>query len=484
MSALVVRGLDVLGSSQVRVGALEIALARRERGSLSLVVRGESAGFVGERGSADGAAVLVGPASPENAAALRAVAPWLVPRPLGLRGSVGLGDRLGLATPGHVRAVRVAGEPLAPVFAQQSVRELDRTRRTPEQVLDAATWGVVAEGWREPFGADADHVKKPQDIDRFASCGYTQFTLDPGDHVRDQAQTASAGELDALLAALSWERLQDTPDDMRRRYVGRSVELTDGSLTLSDEDVSRAAAKYGAAIAQAALLAEHLAGRRQRGTYEIEVSLDEVQTPTTAAQHAFVALELTRLGVPFVGLAPRFVGEMQKGIDYIGDLGRFAREFAVHVQIAQALGPYKLSIHSGSDKFHLYPIIASTAGGAVHLKTCGTSYLEALRVLSTADPDLLRRIYAVALDRFAVDRATYHLSVDAGALPAVSALSDEELPGLLQSAGTRQLLHVTFGSVLSGELGAELHERMTELHEPYAAALERHLGNHLRPFTA
>jgi hypothetical protein len=397
--------------------------------------------------------------------------------------SVGLGDRLGLATPGHIRALRAAGAPLAPIFAQQSVRELDRTGRTAMQVLDAATWGVLAEGWQQPFGADADHVKTPDDIDRFLACGYTQFTLDPGDHVRDEAETAPAAELDGLLEALPWERLRDTPEDMRRRHAGRPLELGDRLLTLSGEEAARAAAKYGAAIAQAAVLAEHLDGRRAPGAYEIEVSLDEAATPTTAAQHAFVARELTRLGIRWVGLAPRFVGEMQKGVDYVGDLDRFAAEFAVHAQIAQALGPYKLSIHSGSDKFSIYPIAAS-APAAVHLKTSGTSYLEALRILSLHDPDLLRRIYALALTRFGDDRASYHLSVDADALPAADALRDDQLWVLLREEGTRQVLHVTFGSVLGGELGAALHELVTELHEEYAVALERHLVRHLQPFAA
>ena len=440
--------------------------------------------FEGDSAELDGANVLVGPTGARNAAALRALAPWLSPQPLGPRSSVGLGDRIGLATPGHVRALRAAGAHVAPIFAQQSVRELDRIGATPMQVLDAATWGILTEGWREPFGADADHVKTLQDIDRFADCGYTQFTLDPGDHVRDAADTASSAGLDELLAALPWERLRDTPDDMRRRYQGRTIALADSALALSGQDVARAAAKYGAAIAQVAMLAEHLAGRLASGSYEIEVSLDETATPTTAAQHAFVAHELARLGVPWVGLAPRFVGEMQKGIDYIGDLDRFTRELDVHAQIAQALGPYKLSIHSGSDKFSIYPILASVSRAAVHLKTSGTSYLEALGVVSVRDPDLLRRIYALALNRFAADRASYELSVDSGTLPAPDALRDDQLPGLLEAAGTRQVLHVTFGSVLSGELGARLRERVSALHEEYAAAVQGHLARHLLPFAA
>ncbi|MCB0196014.1 MAG: hypothetical protein KDJ65_28950, partial [Anaerolineae bacterium] len=101
--------------------------------------------------------LTLGPTSAANAAALRHKLPFLVARPLGLNKSAGCGDRLGLATPGHVRAVREST--MAPIFAQQSMRENERTGRTPQSVMDDAMWGVFQEGWRDGFGADADHLK-------------------------------------------------------------------------------------------------------------------------------------------------------------------------------------------------------------------------------------------------------------------------------------------------------------------------------------
>ncbi len=89
---------------------------------------------------------------------LRGILPYLVPKTLGLAKSAGCGDRLGLATPGHVRAIRRSS--MAPIFAQQSIRENARTGRTPQEVMDEAMWGVFQEGWREGFGADADHLKE------------------------------------------------------------------------------------------------------------------------------------------------------------------------------------------------------------------------------------------------------------------------------------------------------------------------------------
>ncbi len=457
------RGLSAHPRSVAVADGVEYALAEGGDGPLLVAIAEEDPGrlapFEGER---DGGR-LVGPASARNAAALRARLPWLRPRPLGVRGSIGLGDRLGLATPGHVRALRAAGGGLAPVFAQQSIRELDRTGRTPEEVMDDALWGVFAEGWHEPFGADADHLKTPADVDRCAEAGYTLYTVDPGDHVR----ASSSGT-----AGVPWDRLQDTPRDAVARYAGRSLDLGHRALTLSEQDVLGAAAKYGPAVAHVVSMYARLCERAPAAGFELEVSVDETEAPTSHAEHVYVASELRRLGVRWVSLAPRFVGRFEKGIDYIGDVERFAADFAVHAAIAARLGPYRLSLHSGSDKLGIYPAIAAATGGCVHVKTSGTSYLEALRIVSVHDPALFRRLYGVAVERFAEERASYHVTVDPERLPVPedATLDDDDV---------RRVLHVTFGSVLAdGALAACVRG----LREEYAAALERHIARHLQPF--
>jgi tagaturonate epimerase len=382
------------------------------------------------------------------------------PRPqlLGLRPSVGLGDRIGLATPGHVRALRSTSSRLAPIFAQQSIREMERTARTPGDVMDDATRGLLEAGWEGPFGADADHLKTTEHIDRCLPHGYTFFTIDPSDHVG---------------APVPWERLEDTPRDLVAR-LARPLDLGDRALEPTAEELRGAAATYGAAVAHVAGLYRHLRDRAPAGSFELEVSVDETDAPTTHASHVYIADALTRLGVRWVSLAPRFVGSFEKGIDYIGEVHALAEDLAVHAAIARRLGPYKLSVHSGSDKFSAYPAIAEATAGVLHLKTAGTSYLEALRAVALYDEALMARIYAFALERFATDRATYHLSAgppDPGARPD------------LDDPAVRQVLHVTFGSVLTSELGDELRSRLgADLREPYAEALEQHLGRHLAPF--
>jgi len=479
-------GLVIYPRSVVHMDGTTYFLARSDEGNQRinksadqrvLGVQGDGTGFEGTRH--DQSDALLCPLTPANAAALRARLRWLRPVPLGMQTSAGFGDRLGLATPGHARAACEAG--IAPIFAQQSVRENARTGRTPQQVLDDAMWGLFQEGWREPWGADADHLKTSADVDDFVAAGYTLVTIDPGDHVDNAAHTASAAEVETRAQALPWDTLEDTAQDLERRYLGRSFDLGDIALTYDREALWRAAAKYGRAVAHTVRMHRHLAGRMGENDFELEVSVDETETPTSPAEHLFIASELRRLGVRWVSLAPRFVGRFEKGVDYIGDQETFSAEFARHAAVARALGPYKLSLHSGSDKFSIYPIVARLAEGLVHLKTAGTSYLEALRAVAQMDAALFREILAFARERYQTDRATYHVSAQLADVPIPDALTDTEFPGLLERFDARQVLHVTFGSVLD-RFGDRLLATLREHEGVYHKMLRAHFRRHLAPF--
>lgn len=426
-------------------------------------------------------AVARGPADATNAAWLRATFPALRPQPLGPGASAGFGDRLGLATPGHVRALRAADPhgTIRPIYAQQSIREMGRTGRTPQAVMDDATWGAFEAGHDGPLGADADHLKTADDVRATAAAGFTLFTFDPGDRVDDAADHATGATLDAKLDALPWDALETTKADHLRRYGGRRLELGAGALEVTPEDAARAAAKYGAALAHARAL--HAALVATRAPHEIEISVDETGTPTRPVEHALLALELRRLELPVVSLAPRFVGRFEKGVDFRGDLGALRATLDVHGAIATQLGGYKLSLHSGSDKFSVYPLIAAATHGAVHLKTAGTSYLEALRVAATRAPDLFRAILATARAHFETDRASYLIGADLARVPAPDALADADLPALLDDDDARQVLHVTYGSALDAHRPA-LRDLLLREHEVHAATLERHFVRHLTPF--
>jgi len=444
-----------------------------------LGILGDTRGFEVQTKAVGRISPALCPLTPDNAVALRERLPWLNPQLLGLAKTAGCGDRLGLATPGHVRAVRHFD--LVPVFAQQSVRENLRAGRTPQGVLDDAMWGVFQEGWREPWGADADHLKTAADIDSFVAVGYSFYTIDPGDHVDNEAHSAPAGVLEQKWDALPWAGLADSPEAMRARYLGHRFHAESLHLEFEPTSLLRAACKYGGALRHVAYMYRHLATRMGSRPFELEVSVDETMTPTSPLEHWFVASELRRLGVRWVSLAPRYIGRFEKSADYIGDLSAFEAEFAQHAAIARTLGPYKLSLHSGSDKFSIYPLVARHAGPLVHLKTAGTSYLEALRTLAAADPAFFREILAFARPHYATDRATYYVSADLARVPAPEDLADAQLSSMLDQFDGREVLHVTFGSVLD-HFGPRLKDVLARNEEPYYAALEAHFIKHLTPF--
>jgi hypothetical protein len=472
-------------ASLVEAGGAAYGLRRRHDGTRALVVAAPAghpalAAFHGERHALGDAIVIEGQVDTANARALREALPWLRPVPLGLATSAGCGDRLGLATPGHARAFRSVGGRIAAIFAQQSIREMVRTNRSPDDVLTDATFGALQAGWREPIGADADHLKTPADIDACAAAGFSFFTIDPGAHVNDAAEEMQAGALEAAAVALPWASLETSHSDFMARYAGKTIDLDDRQVLITPADAARAAVKYGRAVAHVVAMQRHLATRLK--AYDLEVSVDETESPTRLGEHIILASELQRLGAPVVSLAPRFVGRFEKGVDYIGDLDALRENLNAHAAIARAFGPYKLSLHSGSDKFSVYPLIVAATRGVAHLKTAGTSYLEALRVIAVGEPGLFREIVGLARARYDTDKLTYHISARLERVPAPEALSDDELPGLLDAFDARQALHVTFGSALA-RFGVEIMSALAAREEAYAAGLERHFVRHLAPFT-
>jgi hypothetical protein len=476
--------IEIFPRSLVEKDGEEYALAKTSAGT-RLVALGKPAtltGFEGETSEQGGNILLIGPCDSKNAAALRTQLGWLNPGLLNLRTSTGMGDRIGLATPGHVRAIRAVGGKIAPIFAQQSIREMTRTGRTPQTVMDDATWGVFQEGWREGFGADADHLITPGDIDACLEAGYTFFTIDPGAHVDVRAETASLDTLRELVGSL--------PVEMQPRatgLLGRDFDIEGLHVSFNEAVLLKAAIKYGIALVHVASMYQHLVKAAAGRSFEMEVSVDETDQPTTHAEHFYFASELKRLGVKWVSLAPRYLGRFEKGVDYIGDVSSFETDLVGHAAIARHLGPYKLSLHSGSDKFSIYPAAMRQTGGLLHLKTAGTSYLEALRTIAEGDVSLFREIYGFARQHYDSDKISYHVSAELGLDPLPRAVKN--WPGLLDQFDAREILHVTFGSVLTNKTASgtwRFRDRiMTFLQanrEAYATNLERHFIRHLTPF--
>lgn len=219
---------------------------------------------------------------------------------------------------------------------------------------------------------------------------------------------------------------------------------------------------------------------------DFEISIDETETVTAPEAHFFVAEELRRRGVTVQSLAPRFCGEFQKGIDYIGDIIQFEKELHEHAEIAKYFG-YKLSIHSGSDKFSVFPIIGKYTEGLLHIKTAGTNWLEAIRVIAQVNPDLYRRMHVYAQEHFEETLKYYHVTPDLDSVVPLDETSDADLPTYMDHDASRQLFHVTYGILLtakSSESGADLFrtEFFTTLmnnENAYRSALVKHIGRHL-----
>ena len=449
-------------------------------------------GMAGDSTELHGGTLIAGGPNHGNATALRKLVPWLRPRLVGEATSAGVGDRLGIATPGHVAAFR-DNPGIVPVLAQQSARELARTGRTFRDVLDAATFGALASGWRSGFGADADHLKSIADIDAGIDAGCTMFTADPIELVPDLPADAPDAAIAAAFAAVPWTGLEDDPAVFEDRYP-EHLDLDSGTLELPLPALHAAAARFGAAVVQVATMHRHLSSALAPDSFEFEVAVDEIEYRTTPIDHVYLATELHRLGVSWVSFAPRFVGDFEKGIDYLGDRAEFASDVEIHAAIARRLGDYKLSVHSGSDKFSIYDAVARGTRDRLHLKTSGTSYLVALETIAAADPDLMRRVWRVALEAYTTARASYHVSATAVGAPSPDGASNGALAQLLTDPNTREILHVTYGAVLHGgtndvgaadggaQLGDDLRAVIWTEREAYWSNLAAHIGRHLQPF--
>lgn len=423
-----------------------------------------------------------------NVKAIQKIFDFTIPKVVGLKNSFGFGDRIGLANPAHIRSL-TAEDDFAPILAQQSIRELSRTSRKASEVMDAAVWAVVQEGWTDGFGSDADHLKTTEDIDRMINAGFTMFTFDPGEHVVNEADTMSISELEKYISNLEWDSNSST-SKVLQKYSEKEINLNDSfTLVPSKENSLRALVKYGKSILHIKKMYFYLKETYPEVDVEIEISVDETESVTTPFEHFFMVNELTQLGVEFVSIAPRFIGDFEKGIDYKGDLDIFKIEYLKHIAITEHFGNYKISLHSGSDKFSVYEVIGSLHRGYTHVKTAGTSYLEALRVVASADEKLFCEILDFAKENYESEKKTYHVSANLNIVKNANEYSKEELADLLNLVDTRQVFHVTFGLVLTikDESGNYIYrsriykclEENEDLHYKY---LLKHFRKHLDPF--
>ena len=463
-------------SIQERDGILYFLGTRQGQKNLFLVREKPFASpFEGTSSRLGGFSILRAALSPQNARRLHEEFPFTTPVSLRKRTTtIGCGDRLGLATPGHIRAV--AKYEVSPVLAQQSIRELTLTRRDFPGIVSDVTFLVFQEGYKGGYGADGDHLKTMADIDAALAAGMPMITVDLSDVMSADPALWSPTKVDEEFAKLD----ADIRSNIVQTYADKTFLQGSSTIHCSALEAKRCALMYLKALDFSRRVDDHIRGKRG-SNYDLEISIDETTTPTLPEHHVFIATELARREVKVSSIAPRFVGEFQKGIDYIGSTTKFEKQFAVHCDIAKANGGYKISIHSGSDKFSVYPAIGRHTGMRLHLKTAGTSWLQAVLVVARVDPTLFRRMVKKALASFADATRLYHVTTNIAAVPDVDALTDQQLPRLLDARDSRQLLHITYGGLLNDpEIRAGIFEALVANEETYYEAVEEHIDKHLR----
>ncbi|MGI5850397.1 MAG: tagaturonate epimerase family protein [Christensenellales bacterium] len=456
----------------IRVYANTLFFMARTETKKVLVVNGDLAGkFTGEEYQN----AKICPCDVANAQSLMDIFEFTRPvRHKGKDQSIGLGDRLGMASGAHIRLLK--GKKVFPVIAQQSIRELNLTRRTYHDVLASSVFAVFREGYEDGFGMDGDHLKSPEEVKMALDCGSTMITID------------CSGSIDNRLAILSDPEIMQLytgGEELAALYCDNPISLSGGvSFSISKNQFIRNYVIYKDAIDFIVKIYNDLIKAAVR-PIDYEVSLDETEQSISPEAHYIIARELIKRGVEITSLAPRFVGEFQKGIDYIGDVNDFEKDITRHYQIAETLG-YKLSVHSGSDKFMILPIVAKVTKGKWHLKTSGTNWLEAVHMICVKDPALFRQMYDHAKEVFADACRFYHVAATLDKMPDITNMQDSELYRLFEINDTRQLMHITYGSQLN-DLDSNgqflfrdaILNALYQYEHAYDDLLINHIGRHL-----
>lgn len=398
--------------------------------------------------------------------------------------SLGVGDRFGYEGRAQLRALMIArdqGVRIAPVW-NKSNREHALIGTSPEDTRRRAAEAVEACGWQDPYYVDADHIGLAT-VDRFmAACDF--FTIDIADHIGRPAPAASVSDfIEASTRYLGPLHLRESED---------VLELTKASLM-------NVAQKYLAAVEEAGRVYRRIAGKKGEANFIAEISLDEAAVPQTPIDLFFILAAVSREKMAIQTIAPRFSGAFLKGIDYEGDRHRFAREFENALAVVEFAkltfdlpANLKLSIHSGSDKFSLYPIMhraMAKAGAWIHLKTAGTTWLEEVIGLAASGGDglqLAKDVYAGALARIeelvrpylavvGIDRARLPSAKDVNAWDAreyVETLRhDPSCPRF--NPHVRQLVHIGY------QIAAEMGSRFTDLLQRHREIIESQVTENL-----
>jgi hypothetical protein len=398
--------------------------------------------------------------------------------------SVGVGDRFAHQAKAQLAACILAakaGVEVVPVW-NKSNREHMIIGSEPSQTRMAADAAVKELGWMKPYFLDADHINL-KTVARFLDpCDF--FTLDVADLIGQPAEPKDVAE-----------------------FVGRHPELV-GTVTIphiaepfkTDKAfVENVANKFLAAVQHAGTIYRFLVENKGAGRFVAEVSMDETDSPQTPVELLIILAAIADEKIPIQTIAPKFTGRFNKGVDYVGDVEQFSKEFNEDLAtIAFAIKTYglpanlKLSVHSGSDKFSIYESIhdgIKKFGAGVHLKTAGTTWLEELIGLAEAGGaglEIAKEVYVEAYahaEELCAPYATV-IDIDATKLPKpedVKGWTSEQYTSALRheqsnkayNPSFRQLLHVGF------KVAAKMGDRYLKALEANEEVVARNVTSNL-----
>ncbi len=405
--------------------------------------------------------------------------------------SFGVGDRFAHQAEAQLRACMLAAEAgaeVAPVW-NKSHREHTTVGSQPASVREAADAAVKALGWDKPYYVDADHIGL-QTVDGFiASSDF--YTLDVADFIARPAD-------DAAVEAFA-DRHGDLVGSLEIPGIDEPINATRG-------DIVRIAGKYLLAVQEAGRIYRHIAAAKGAGAFVTEVSMDETDAPQTPPELLVILAAIADEEIPIQTIAPKFTGRFNKGVDYVGDVAQFEKEFNADLAvIAYAVRKFglpdnlKLSVHSGSDKFSIYePMRKAIArfNAGLHVKTAGTNWLEEVIGLAESGGEgfqLAKDIYANALHKRDALCAPYAavIDIDVSQLPAedeVQSWTSQQFVNALRhdqscpefNPSLRQLIHVGY------KIAAGMGDRYLKMLEACKSTVSKNVtenlyDRHLKP---
>ncbi len=359
--------------------------------------------------------------------------------------------------------------------------------------MDSCIWGLLEAGYRGEWGADADHIKDGFHLKKGIEVGFSMFTIDISEQIKNPFKMSSI-EQESYYSSIPKVK------EIEKFFLNKEYSIGKKSYIFTESELKRIILTFTEGLNFARECYSVL--KSSKNDFDFEISVDETEVTTPPLDHIFIVECLRKNGVELTSLALHFPGEFEKAIDYKGSIEEFEKGYREHYLISQSLGNYKLSLHSGSDKFSIYPIIHKTSD-TFHIKTSGTSWLQAIGTIVIKNPPLYRKIHRCALRNIEKDKASYSVSLDLGKIPpltnqftfsrnmespnlhlthsqisSIEGLSDEGLGKLFSLPDVRQLIHITYGSILS-KFREEIYNSLFLYEKEHYQLVEEHLNKHL-----